>query len=43
SGATLSEAKSWGKVNADAKAVTVYVDATIALPVLVAAVRSRFG
>jgi deoxyhypusine synthase len=42
SGATLSEAKSWGKVNEDAKAVTVYADATIALPILVAAVRSRF-
>jgi len=41
SGATLEEAKSWGKVGAKAKAVTVYCDATIALPVIVAAVRER--
>ena len=43
SGATLEEAKSWGKVGAKAKAVTVYCDATIALPVIVAAVRERIG
>ncbi len=41
SGATLEEAKSWGKVGTGAKAVTVYCDATIALPVLFAAVQSR--
>jgi len=41
SGATLEEAKSWGKVGAKAKAVTVYCDATIALPVIIAAVRER--
>ena len=41
SGATLNEAKSWGKVSKDAKSVTVYSDATITLPILVAAVRSR--
>ncbi|MDI6888227.1 MAG: deoxyhypusine synthase [Methanocellales archaeon] len=41
SGATLDEAKSWGKVGAGARAVTVYADATITLPILVAAVRER--
>jgi len=43
SGATLEEAKSWDKVGAKAKAVTVYCDATIALPVIVAAVRERIA
>jgi deoxyhypusine synthase len=43
SGATLEEAKSWGKVGAKAKAVTVYCDATIALPIIVAAVRERIA
>jgi len=32
SGATLDEAKSWGKVGESARAVTVYADATITLP-----------
>ncbi|MCW3133739.1 MAG: deoxyhypusine synthase [Methanophagales archaeon] len=41
SGATLEEAKSWGKIGAKAKAVTVYCDATIALPIIMAAVRAR--
>ena len=41
SGATLEEAKSWGKIGRDAKAVTVYCDVTIALPVLFAAVQAR--
>jgi deoxyhypusine synthase len=41
SGATLDEAKSWGKIGETAKAVTLYCDATIALPLLVAAVRER--
>ena len=41
SGATLEEAKSWGKIGENAKAVTVYCDATIALPIIVAAVRER--
>lgn len=36
SGATLEEAKSWCKLKSDAKAVTVYCDATIALPLLYA-------
>jgi deoxyhypusine synthase len=38
SGATLEEAKSWGKVAPDAKLVTVIGDATILFPVLIAGV-----
>ncbi|RQD82047.1 MAG: deoxyhypusine synthase [Methanocalculus sp. MSAO_Arc1] len=41
SGATLDEARSWGKVDADARAVTVYGDATITLPLIVAATLER--
>jgi deoxyhypusine synthase len=41
SGATLDEARSWGKITEDAQAVTVYGDATITLPMLVAAVLER--
>jgi deoxyhypusine synthase len=41
SGATLDEARSWGKITEDATAVTVYGDATITLPVLVASVLER--
>ncbi|HQF16620.1 MAG: putative deoxyhypusine synthase [Methanosaeta sp. PtaB.Bin039] len=41
SGATLSEAISWGKLSAQARYVTVYGDATINLPLLVAAVLTR--
>ena len=37
SGATLDEARSWGKVGENARAVTVYSDATITLPIIVAA------
>jgi deoxyhypusine synthase len=40
SGATLDEARSWGKVGENARAVTVYSDATITLPVIVAAAKS---
>jgi deoxyhypusine synthase len=36
SGATLSEAVSWGKISEKARYVTVYGDATITLPMLVA-------
>ncbi|MCK4475241.1 MAG: deoxyhypusine synthase [Methanophagales archaeon] len=43
SGATLEEAKSWGKIGGKAKAVTVYCDATIALPIIIAAVRERIA
>lgn len=41
SGATLSEAVSWGKVSENAEAVTVYGDATITLPLLAAAALER--
>jgi len=37
SGATLEEAKSWGKVTPDAKLVTVIGDVTVILPIIVAA------
>ena len=43
SGATLDEAQSWGKVGENAKSVTVYADATITLPLMVAAVRTRLS
>lgn len=43
SGATLDEARSWGKVTEDGKTVTVYGDATITLPLLVAAVLERIS
>lgn len=43
SGATLDEARSWGKVTEDARVVTVYGDATITLPLLVAAVMERLA
>ena len=41
SGATLDEARSWGKITETAQAVTVYGDATISLPVIIAAVMER--
>lgn len=41
SGATLSEAVSWGKISEAARYVTVYGDATITLPLLVAATMER--
>ncbi|ESS05462.1 MAG: deoxyhypusine synthase [uncultured archaeon A07HB70] len=43
SGATLDEARSWGKLEPDAENVTVVADATITLPFLVAAVRERLA
>jgi deoxyhypusine synthase len=43
SGATLDEARSWGKVDEDAKTVTVYADATITFPLLVAATMERIS
>lgn len=43
SGATLDEARSWGKITGDASAVTVYGDATITFPLLVAAVMERMA
>ncbi len=39
SGATLDEARSWGKVGEKARSVTVYSDATITLPLIVAAAK----
>ena len=36
SGATTSEAKSWGKICADAKDVTVYGDASVVFPLIIA-------
>ena len=36
SGATLDEARSWGKLEPEAKNVSVYADATITLPLVVA-------
>jgi deoxyhypusine synthase len=43
SGATLDEARSWGKLTAEAQGVTVYGDATITLPVIAAAVLERLS
>ena len=43
SGATLSEAVSWGKISENARFVTVYGDATITLPMLVAATMERLN
>lgn len=43
SGASLEEARSWGKISESAKTVTVHADATIALPIIVAALRERMA
>jgi len=43
SGCTFAEAQSWGKVAVDASDVTVYCDATIALPIIVAALEEKSG
>lgn len=43
SGCTFAEAQSWGKVAVDATAATVYCDATIALPIMVAALEEEEG
>ncbi|MFB6117918.1 deoxyhypusine synthase [Halosegnis sp.] len=43
SGATLDEARSWGKLEPDARNATVVGDATVHLPLLVAAVRERLA
>ena len=42
SGATLEEAKSWGKYSARAQMVTCYADSTIALPMLGQGLAERF-
>ena len=41
SGATLDEARSWGKLTKEARNVTVQGDATVHLPLIVAAARER--
>lgn len=41
SGATLSEAVSWGKISSEARHVTVYGDATINFPLIVASTLTR--
>jgi deoxyhypusine synthase len=41
SGCTISESKSWGKYSLDSKYITVWCDATIALPILVTALFQR--
>lgn len=41
SGASLEEAKSWGKVGKESKLCTVYCDVTIALPIIVSALKER--
>ncbi|WP_081927044.1 deoxyhypusine synthase [Halobellus rufus] len=43
SGATLDEARSWGKLEKSARNVTVVGDATVTLPLVVAAARERAG
>jgi len=43
SGCTFEEAKSWGKVSRSATSATVYIDATIGLPLLVAGVMEEKG
>lgn len=41
SGCTFAEAQSWGKIAVDATSATVYCDATIALPIMVAALEEE--
>jgi deoxyhypusine synthase len=43
SGATLEEAKSWGKVSPDARLVTVIGDATVIFPLLITGLLGRLG
>ncbi|WP_136687521.1 deoxyhypusine synthase [Halorhabdus amylolytica] len=43
SGATLDEARSWGKLEKAARNASVYADATITFPLLVAAARERIA
>lgn len=42
SGATFEEAQSWGKIKPDAKKVSCYADATIALPIVSHALSDKF-
>jgi deoxyhypusine synthase len=43
SGCTLSESKSWGKYALDARYISIWCDATIALPILITGVLQRMG
>jgi deoxyhypusine synthase len=43
SGCTFEEAQSWGKITKDAKMATAYIDATVALPILVTALIQKCG
>ncbi len=43
SGCTFEESQSWGKIHTEADMVNVYVDATIALPIVVTALTQRLG
>lgn len=42
SGCTFEEAQSWGKISSNARTITCYVEATIALPLVVHALAERF-
>ncbi len=41
SGSTFSEAKSWGKYSLESKHISVWCDATIALPMLITGLLQR--
>jgi deoxyhypusine synthase len=41
SGCTISESKSWGKYSIDSKSISVWCDATIALPILITGLLQR--
>ena len=41
SGSTFSEARSWGKYDVESKHVSVWCDATIALPILISGLFQR--
>ena len=43
SGCTLSELKSWEKYALDARYISIWCDATIALPILITGVLQRMG
>jgi deoxyhypusine synthase len=43
SGCTISESKSWGKYSLDSKYVSIWCDATIALPILITALFQRLN
>ncbi len=43
SGASLDEARSWGKLEKSARNASVYADATITLPIVIAAARDRLS